>query len=36
MKLISAIEMGGGELAAKIMREHTERTRQTYLSFRDK
>jgi DNA-binding GntR family transcriptional regulator len=35
MKLISAIEKGGGELAAKIMREHTERTRQTYLSVRD-
>jgi DNA-binding GntR family transcriptional regulator len=35
MKLISAIEKGDGELAAKIMREHTERTRQTYLSVRD-
>jgi DNA-binding GntR family transcriptional regulator len=35
-KLISAIEKGDGEQAAKIMREHTERTRQTYLSVRDK
>jgi DNA-binding GntR family transcriptional regulator len=35
-KLIGAIEKGDGETAARIMREHTERTRQTYLSLRDK
>ena len=35
-KLINAIEKGDGEGAARIMREHTERTRQTYLDLRDK
>jgi DNA-binding GntR family transcriptional regulator len=34
-KLINAIEKGEAETAARIMREHTERTRQTYLSLRD-
>jgi DNA-binding GntR family transcriptional regulator len=35
-KLISAIDHGDGEQAAQVMREHTERTRQTYLALRDK
>jgi len=35
-KLISAIDHGDADLAAKVMREHTERTRQTYLDLRDK
>lgn len=35
-KLINAIAGGDAELAAEIMREHTERTRQTYLALRDK
>lgn len=34
-KLINAIERGDGEAAARIMREHTERTRQSYLAQRD-
>jgi DNA-binding GntR family transcriptional regulator len=34
-KLISAIENGDADTASKIMREHTERTRQTYLEHRD-
>jgi DNA-binding GntR family transcriptional regulator len=35
-KLINAISSGDGDLAAQIMREHTDRTRQTYLDLRDK
>ena len=35
-KLINAIEKGDADGAARIMREHTDRTRQTYLSLRDK
>lgn len=35
-KLINAIAGGDGDLAAQIMREHTDRTRQTYLDLRDK
>lgn len=35
-KLINAIEKGDAEAAARIMREHTERTRQTYLAGRDR
>lgn len=35
-KLINAIGSRDGELAAQIMREHTDRTRQTYLDLRDK
>jgi DNA-binding GntR family transcriptional regulator len=35
-KLINAIATGDGELAAQIMREHTDRTRHTYLDLRDK
>jgi DNA-binding GntR family transcriptional regulator len=34
-KLIAAIEKGDGEAAARIMREHTDRTRHTYLDMRD-
>jgi DNA-binding GntR family transcriptional regulator len=35
-KLISAIEKGDADGAARIMREHTDRTRQSYLDLRDK
>ncbi|HEV2781074.1 MAG TPA: GntR family transcriptional regulator [Actinophytocola sp.] len=35
-KLIDAIEKGDAPLAERIMREHTERTRQSYLEQRDK
>jgi DNA-binding GntR family transcriptional regulator len=35
-KLINAIATKDADLAAEIMREHTERTRQTYLDLRDK
>jgi DNA-binding GntR family transcriptional regulator len=35
-KLINAIERGDCEEAERIMYEHTERTRQSYLSLRDK
>jgi DNA-binding GntR family transcriptional regulator len=35
-KLINAIEKGDADGAARIMREHTDRTRQTYLDLRDK
>jgi DNA-binding GntR family transcriptional regulator len=34
-KLINAIERGDADGAAAIMREHTERTRQTYLAQRE-
>jgi DNA-binding GntR family transcriptional regulator len=33
-KLIDAIERGDADTASKIMREHTERTRQSYLEQR--
>jgi DNA-binding GntR family transcriptional regulator len=35
-KLINAIERGDSDQAARIMREHTERTRQSYHAMRDK
>jgi DNA-binding GntR family transcriptional regulator len=35
-RLINAIEKGDAEGATKIMQEHTERTRQSYLALRDK
>jgi DNA-binding GntR family transcriptional regulator len=35
-KLINAIEKGDAPAAERIMREHTERTRQSYLAQRDK
>jgi DNA-binding GntR family transcriptional regulator len=35
-RLINAIEKGDGDTAAHIMREHTDRTRHTYLDMQDR